>query len=73
MRRRRKGRDVVHMGHVRYSVRPRHAFAPQELLDARTPVESSPTALLDTTVWEVGLVVYGAVVDVYGTVYFFMI
>ena len=50
------------------SVRPGDALCPQELLDARRAVEPAPAALLGPAVREVGLVVHGAVVDVYGTV-----
>ena len=50
------------------SVRPGHALGPQELLDARRPVEAAPSALLGAAVREVGFVVHGAVVDVDGAV-----
>ena len=50
------------------SIRPGDAFAPQELLDARIAIEPAPTTLLRSTVRKIGLVVHGAVVDVYGAI-----
>ena len=51
------------------SVRPSNALDPQELLDARRAVEAPPSALLGATVREVGLVVDGAIVDVYSAIF----
>ena len=50
------------------SVRPRHALGPKFRLDARTAVEPAPSALLGAAVREIGFVVDGRVVDVYGTI-----
>lgn len=49
-------------------VRPGDALGSQELLDACSTIEPTPSTLLGATEREIGFFVDGAIVDVYGTV-----